>query len=152
MSHRLNVETRETQPIKVAYITYTPDGNETNQHEAIRKKFNVLSQKITELEYDTSKLRVIGIPVTSEEGLVRYECCIEVPEYRDAEEIKFKEIPGGMYCVLVMDKKPELIGPSIGRFFSEYIPEMGLRIDANRPVLEMYTENSMEFFVPVFKR
>ena len=88
------------------------------------------------------------MPVTGEKGLIKYECCVEIPESHD-KDLDFKVIPDGTYSVLIMDKTPEVIGASIRRFYSEYVPKMKLCIDPDRPVLEMYTEDTMEYFVPI---
>lgn len=148
MKNELIVESRNIQSFTVAYEVYTPDEKENDQFLGINKVFEDLKQQVDKLGFEVGELRVIGIPVTSETGLIRYECCVEIP---DSSEVSLdtKTIPGGAYAVLVMDKKPEVIGPSIDRFWSEYVTKNAVRIDGERPVMEMYTPEKMEYFVPI---
>jgi DNA gyrase inhibitor GyrI len=65
------------------------------------------------------------------------------------EPIDIKDLPGGRYAVVRIEKDPAVIGSSIDRFYQEYVPQSRLELDGRRPTREIYYESTMEYCVPV---
>jgi len=80
-----------------------------------------------------------------------YTCCIQTPDGMagDSVGVEIRDLPGGRYAVLSMVKDPAVIGPSIGRFYQEFVPQHDLAIDGERPTYEIYFESTMEYCVPI---
>jgi DNA gyrase inhibitor GyrI len=91
------------------------------------------------------------VPSFQDGRLLRYECCVEVPAQVQSglDDIGIQELPGGQYAVVTIQKDPAIVGPSIGRFYQEYVPQNRLRIDDLRPSYEIYYESTLEYCVPV---
>ena len=53
------------------------------------------------------------------------------------------------YAVLSLVKVAATIGPTIGRFYSEYAPAHGLTPDDSRPPIEVYYAQTMDYCAPV---
>jgi DNA gyrase inhibitor GyrI len=150
MEGNLVVELQEMPSMNVVYLTYRPEKEDENTFDEIASCFNRLTELAMREGFDVERPR-IGIPVTSQRGLVSYDCCIEVhvTGFDGGQGLSFKAVPGGSYCVLVMEKDSKVIGDSIGRFYQEYVPRHRLCIDPGRPVIEFYTKDTMRYCVPV---
>jgi DNA gyrase inhibitor GyrI len=83
--------------------------------------------------------------------LASYECCEQVPAEVTigTDDIGIKELAGGRYAVVSMEKKPAIIGDSIRHFHQEYVPHNDIGIDGARPTYEIYYEDTMEYCVPI---
>jgi DNA gyrase inhibitor GyrI len=93
----------------------------------------------------------VGVAYAAGGQMARYDCCVQVPESVQVgtDEIAVQNLPGGRYAVLSMAKDPMVIGPSIGRFYGEYVPQHGLVLDPARPTYEVYWEKTMEYSSPL---
>jgi DNA gyrase inhibitor GyrI len=147
MPNKLNVEICTIPAMNVVYETYTPDTKPVNQFQAISSCFNQIKEWVSKQGLVPYTLRTIGIPVSNQAGLLYYDCCIEYNG--EGNNILRKTLPGGMYAVLKMPKESELISKSISKFYSEYVQANRVQIDHTRPTLEVYTDETMEYCVPV---
>ena len=147
----LAVSIRDLLPVEVAYTRCRVEQSAGNFSDQIKDGFQVVKDWAIQKGFDLSLLKVIGIPQVSNGQLTSYECCIELPEPVDLNEeaIQSKQLTGGKYAVLTLEKDSATIGETIGRFFAEYVPEHELVIDNNRPNCEIYYEHIMEFCVPI---
>lgn len=149
----LAVNLRDLPPVFVAYIDFHVNQAAGNFSDQIRDGFQSVKDWAMQKGYDISNLKVIGIPHVSDGQLTSYECCIELPEQinMNVETIQTKQLPGGQYAVLTLEKDSATIGETIGRFFAEYVPQNQLSIDGNRPSYEIYSEHIMDFCVPILE-
>jgi DNA gyrase inhibitor GyrI len=117
----------------------------------IRTLFERVQGWLQEIGYDPYTRLTIGSIIAAEEQLLRYECCIEVPdEVQTApEDIRIKKLPGGKYAVVTITKDPQIIPETVRRFHQEYAPQNSVQIDASRPTYEIYFQDLMEYCVPV---
>lgn len=147
----LSVSIRDVLPVEVAYTRCRVEQAAGNFSDQIRDGFQVVKDWAMHKGYDLSLLKVIGIPQVINGQLTSYECCIELPEPVEVNEEKFKtkQLMGGKYAVLTLEKDSATIGETIGRFFADYVPEHELVPDNNRPSYEIYYEHTMEFCVPM---
>jgi DNA gyrase inhibitor GyrI len=147
----LSVSIRDLLEVEVAYTRCRVEQAAGNFSDQIRDGFQTVKDWIMQQGYDTSGLRVIGAPQVIDGQLKSYDCCVELPEpvQVNTETIQTKNLTGGQYAVLTLEKDSALISDSIGRFFAEYVPEHQLVIDNDRPSYEIYYEHVMEFCVPI---
>ena len=147
----LAVSIRDLLPVEVAYTRCRLEQSAGNFSDQIRDGFQVVKDWAAQKGFDTSLLKVVGIPQVSNGQLTSYDCCIELPEPVEVSEegIQSKQLTGGKYTILTLEKDSATIGETIGRFFREYVPEHELVIDNNRPNYEIYYENLMDFCVPI---
>jgi DNA gyrase inhibitor GyrI len=138
-------------PVPIVYTSCRLQQAAGSYNEQIRDGFQRLKEWARQHGYDPSKRRVIGIPLTNDAQLVGYECALEFPEVisQQTEDVQTKQLPGGRYAVLSLEKDSSTIGETIGRFFAEYVPQHRLVIDTQRPSYEVYYERTMDFFVPL---
>ena len=138
-------------PIRVAFVDLAAEFLQGELSSKIGVQFQMLRQWTEEQGFDPNLLLHIGIPKVAEGQLAGYECCMEAPEViRDESgKIGIKGLPGGCYAVVKIDKDPQIIGPTLDRFYGEFVPQKGLEIDGQRPTLEVYYESTMEYCVPV---
>ena len=146
----LSVSLKDLPTVHVAYISYkaSPEQDDFNE---IHKSFQRLQAWVRELGYDPYTTLTIGIPNVVNGQLLSYECCEQIPEEvkSGTDEIGIKELVGGRYAVVSIEKEPAAIGDSIRRFYQEYAPYNEIGIDGTRPVYEIYYENTMEYCVPI---
>ena len=136
----------------VVYEACQPSGPQGEFSHDIQVVFRHVQDLVRELGCDPLAWPSVGAIYTDAGQLVRYECCIQVPAgtpLPDREGVAVQDLPGGRFAVLVMDKDPTIIGPSIGRFYGEYVPAHQLAIDDTRPTYELYHARIMEYCVPV---
>ena len=147
----LSVGIRELLAIEVAYTRCRVEQAAGNFSDQIRDGFQAVKDWLMQQGYDISALKVIGVPQVINGQLTSYDCCMELPEpvQVSTETIQTKQLPGGQYAVLALEKDSASIGDSIGRFFAEYVPEHQLAIDNDRPSYEIYYEHLMDFCVPI---
>jgi len=147
----VSVSIQELLGVEVAYTSCRVEQAAGNFSDQIRDGFQAVKDWLIQQGYDISGLKVIGVPQVTEGQLKSYECCVELPEpvQVSTEIIQTKQLPGGQYAVLTLEKDSTSIGDSIGRFFAEYVPEHQLAIDNNRPTYEIYYEHVMDFCVPI---
>ncbi|MCF2971367.1 GyrI-like domain-containing protein [Synechococcus sp. Nb3U1] len=147
----LHVTLQDLPPVFVVYISCQIQQTTGNYIEKIRDGFQRIKDWVQQHGYDPSALKVIGIPHTNDTQLVGYECALELTAAvsPNTGDISTKQLPGGRYAVLSLDKNSATIGETIGRFFTEYIPQHQLIIDSQRPIFEVYYEHTMEYCVPL---
>ncbi len=146
----LLVSIQELAAVHAACLDYVPSAGQADMHAEIHACFERLQAWAKELGLDPSRLLHVGIPVVREGRLLKYECCVQVPEAVEAapQDMLVKDLPGGCYAVLTMEKEPAVIGESISRFYAEYLPQNGIELDEARPTYEVYYETTMEYCVP----
>jgi DNA gyrase inhibitor GyrI len=151
MTDSLNVAMRELPPVRVALLEYKAKGLAGEYQESIGMLFREVEGWLNLRGFNTDKLRRFGVPFTDGPTLQRYWCCIEAPEELTAGEdpVQVRELAGGRYAVLSLMKDATTIGPSIDRFYREYIPANGLTLDETRPSIEVYHPKTMDYCVPV---
>jgi len=147
----LSVEIRELPVVRVAYAAYKPGSSEEDMGKEIRAQFERVQAWLQEIGYDPYTRLTIGAIAAAEEQLLRYDCCVEVPDevQNPPEGIRTKKLHGGKYAVVTMAKDPQLIPATIRRFHTEYALQNNLQIDASRPTYEIYFQDVMEYCVPV---
>ena len=147
----LSVSVRELSPVHVAYVEYKPSAEQGDMHDAIGECFRRVQAWLRERGYDPMTRLTIGAIGMVDGRLSSYECCVQVPdEVRSGSGgVGIKELVGGRYAVVNIEKDPRIIGESIGRFYHEYVPQHNLKIDGLRPTYEVYYERTMEYCVPI---
>jgi DNA gyrase inhibitor GyrI len=147
----LHVTIQDLTPVFIAYVSCQLQQRTGSYNEQIRDGFQHIKDWARQCGYDLSELRVIGIPRTNGTQLVGYDCALELPEAisQDTEDIQTKQLPGGRYAILSLEKNSNMIGETIGRFLAEYVPQHQLIIDPQRPSYEVYYEHTMNFCVPL---
>ena len=147
----LSVSIRELLGVEVAYTSCRVEQAAGNFSDQIRDGFQAVKDWVMQQGYDTYGLKIIGVPQVINGQLTSYDCCVELPEpvQMSTETIQTKQLPGGQYAVLTLEKDSASIGDSIGRFFAEYVQENQLVIDSDRPSYEIYYEHLMDFCVPI---
>jgi DNA gyrase inhibitor GyrI len=147
----LSVSLKDLPTVHVAYISCKANPDRGDLSDEIRESFQRVQAWVRELGYDPYTTLTIGIPNVVNGQLANYECCEQIPEEvkSGTDEISIKELVGGRYAVVNIEKEPALIGDSIRRFYQEYAPQNELGIDGARPVYEIYYENRMEYCVPI---
>ncbi|CUS05915.1 conserved protein of unknown function [Candidatus Promineifilum breve] len=147
----MNVVVRELPPQRVALLEYNAAGPAGAYSESIGRLFREVEGWLAARGYETDRLRRIGVSFTDGPTLLRYWCCIEAPADLPADDgpVRVTELAGGRYAVLSLVKVAATIGPTIGRFYSEYAPAHGLTPDDSRPPIEVYYAQTMDYCAPV---
>jgi DNA gyrase inhibitor GyrI len=147
----LSVSIRELPSVHAACISYTASDEQHDLHNEIGDCFRHVQAWVREHGYDPFATLTIGVPALVGGRLSSYECCIEVPEdvQGGSSGVGVKELPGGRYAVVSIEKDPAIIGDAIGRFYQEYVPQNALKIDGRRPTYEIYYASMMEYCVPL---
>jgi DNA gyrase inhibitor GyrI len=147
----LSVSIRELPPVHVAYIEYKPDAEQGDMHAQIGDCFRRVQAWVRERGYDPLSGLTIGAIQMAAGQLSSYECCVQVPEQVQggSGEVKVKDLVGGRYAGVTIEKDPRIIGDSISRFYQEYVPQNNIEIDGIRPTYEVYYESTMEYCVPI---
>lgn len=151
MNDAFNVAMRELPAVRVALLEYHAKGPAGTYSGSIGMLFGELEGWLKSRGFHTDPLRRFGVPFLNEGQLEGYWCCIEAPEGLTEGDgpVAVRELAGGPYAVLTLLKDPATIGPSIGRFYSEYVPEHGLTADDTRPPIEVYYPETMDYCVPL---
>jgi DNA gyrase inhibitor GyrI len=146
----LAVSIRELPAVHVAYIS-CPVNMEQGPCDEVRAGFQRVQAWVRALGHDPYTQLTIGALQAAEGPVASYDCCVQVPEdvRSGSEGVGIKELPGGRYAVVSIEKDPAIIGASIGRFYQEYAPQNRLMIDGARSTYEVYWERTMEYCVPV---
>jgi|GEM_PF-209835 len=146
----LSVSIKDLPPVHVAYIEYRPGAEQDDMHAEIAECFRRVRAWLTERGHDPMTL-TIGAINMADGRLSSYECCIQVPDevQGGSGTVAVKDLPGGRYAVVSIEKDPRIIGESIGRFYQEVVPQNNLKIDNLRPTYEVYYERTMEYCVPI---
>jgi DNA gyrase inhibitor GyrI len=147
----LSVSIRDLLPVEVAYTRCRVEQAAGNFSDQIRDGFQTVKDWLIQKGYDISGLKVIGVPQVIDGQLKSYDCCVELPEpvQVSTETILTKQLIGGKYASLTLEKDSAMIGETIGRFFAEYVPQQQLTIDDYRASYEIYYEHLMDFCVPI---
>jgi DNA gyrase inhibitor GyrI len=147
----LSVAIRNLPAVHAACIRCPAQVDQGQFSQAIRESFQKVQGWVKKLGHDPYKMLTIGVIHQAGGQLSHYDCCVQVPEGAPAggEEITFQDLPGGRYAVLAIAKDPAVIGPTIGRFYQEYLPQSNLQVDPSRPTYEIYFERTMEYCVPL---
>lgn len=151
MDSELNVVVRELPAVRVVVLEYRGEGWKGGYSESIGMLFRELEGWLAHRHIRVDRLLRFGVPFNEGERLVSYWCCIEAPEGVTAGEgaVAVRDLAGGRYAVLTLDKDSATIGHNIDRFHSEYVPAHGLALDPSRPPIEVYHPNTMEYRAPV---
>ncbi len=149
----LDVSFVELPNRKVVFLAYQAGQKAGDFDRAIRDTFDRVKTWVKQRGGSITSAPAIGIAQVMDGQLESYECCIPVEDLRPTaqDDLSFKVLPGGWYAVLRIEKRPEIIGQTIGRFYQEYAPNARLAIDTARPTYEVYWDRSMEFCVPVIR-
>ena len=117
----------------------------------IRGLFERVQAWLQEIGYDPYTRLTVGTIASAEDQLLRYECCIEVPDevLSAPEGIRLKKLAGGKYAVVTIAKDAQVIPESVRRFHEEYVPQNSTQIDLTRLTYEIYYQDVMEYCVPV---
>lgn len=147
----LDVAIRELPAVRVAYLAYKPGPDQDSLGREIRQRFECVQSWLETLGYDPYTRLTIGAFAALEDRLLRYECCIEVPEEVEVapEDIRIKRLPGGRYAVITIARNPEAITESVRRFYEEYALQNNLEVDFRRPTYEIYYADVLEYCVPL---
>ena len=147
----LNVSVQDLPTVHVAYIDYQASSDQGDFHSEIRACFQRVQSWVRGLGHDPYSLLNVGVPNVHDGHLVSYGCCVQIPEdvQSGSDRVDIRELPGGRYAVVKMDKDPQTIGDSIGRFYQEYVPKNNLKIDRMRPTYEIYWEDTLDYCVPI---
>ena len=142
---------RELPAVRVACATFKPGSGDENMGKDIRTLFERVQVWLQEIGLDPYTRLTIGSIIAAEEQLLRYDCCIEVPDevQTPPEDIRIRTLPGGKYAVLTIAKDPQTIPETVRRFHQEYALQNGIQIDFSRPTYEIYFQDVMEYCVPV---
>ena len=101
-------------------------------------------------------------PRTQKDGQLRYAAAVEVPKSWEPREGSVAEMllfEGGVYAVRGYVGCYHNLGPTISKFRDEWVPNRGLVLDRERPVLTRYLsdprkvreeEQKAEICLPVF--
>ena len=94
---------------------------------------------------------IIGIPHVVERQLIGYDCCVDAPHSAAPlpQGWQAKQLAGGRYAVLSLEKDSATIGQRIGQFFAEYAPQNRLVLDPTRPSYEVYYAQTMDYCVAI---
>lgn len=149
----LQVEIRYLPSLRVVCLAYKPKTPEANPRPAIRRCFEQVQEWVKTQGLDPYRQVTVGDIVAVDERLLRYDCCLEVPENvaEPPKNMRLKRLYGGRYAVMTVSKDPQAITESIRRFHEEYVPQNHLRIDAARPTFEYYWADSMEYCAPLLE-
>jgi DNA gyrase inhibitor GyrI len=147
----LSVSIKDLPTVHVAYIDYQANFEEGNFHNEIRKCFQRVQNWVRKLGLDPHTLLNVGVPNVVDGQLLIYGCCVQVPEdvQSGSDGVSIKELPGGRYAIVSIEKDPQIIADSIGRFYQEYVPKSNVKVDGMRPTYEIYYESTMEYRVPI---
>lgn len=150
MNEPLNVRIQELSPVRVAMLEINVGGMVGRYQGAIGAKFLEVEGWIKSRGIHDDHLRRIGVPFNEGTELSHYWCCIEVPEgVMGHGPVEVRELAGGRYAVLTLQKNAATIGDTIDRFYSEYAPSKGLTLDNSRPPMEIYYRDTVEYCAPV---
>jgi DNA gyrase inhibitor GyrI len=147
----LSVSFRDLPAFHVAYIDCRVNVEQSELRNEIGECFQRVQDWVRELGYDPYAMLTIGVPKVENGQLSSYECCEQIPGEvtNGTDGIGIKELSGGRYAVVSIEKEPAIIGDSIRRFYQEYVPNNGIGIDGTRPTYEIYYESTMEYCVPI---
>ena len=147
----LSVSIRDLTSVHAACIEYKATADRSDMHDKIGECFRRVQGWLRERDYDPMTQLTIGAINMVDGQLASYDCCVQVPEgvQSGSEGVDVKDLAGGRYAVLSMQKAPAVIGSSIGRFYQEYVPRNQIDIDGARPTYEIYYESTMEYCVPI---
>jgi DNA gyrase inhibitor GyrI len=142
---------RELSSVHVAYPSHQAKVEQGNLYNETGRCFQRVQAWVQGLGLDLAVLLHVGVPVLKDGRLLRYECCVEVPAQvqNGLDDIGIQGLPGGRFAVVSIQKDPAIIGPSIGRFYQEYVPQNHLQIDGLHPTYEIYYESTLEYCVPI---
>ena len=146
----LQVTIRDLPPTTIIYTSVLLQQMKGSYNDQIRDGFEKIKDWARRQGYDPSALKVIGIPHVNGTQLIGYECALELEIVSlNTEDVHTKQLPGGRYAILSLEKDSATIGETIGRFFAEYVPQHQLIVDPQRPNYEVYYEHVMDFCVPI---
>jgi DNA gyrase inhibitor GyrI len=143
----LSVSLENLPARRVAFLVCRPEGD---PDPIIRSHFDRVKEWAQRYGSDPATVPAIGIAEVADGRLQTYQCCIPIPDNApvDHTEVGVQTLPGGMYAVLRIEKRSEVIGQAIGRFFQEVVPSAPWQIDQMRPTYEVYWADTMDFCVP----
>lgn len=147
----LVVSIRELPSVHVACIEYKANVEPGDLHNQIGECFRRVQTWVRERGYGLLTQLTIGAIQLVNGQLASYACCVQIPGevHSGSEEVDIRELPGGRYALVSIEKDPQIIGASIGGFYQEYAPQHNLEVDDTRLTYEIYYENTMEYCVPI---
>jgi DNA gyrase inhibitor GyrI len=117
----------------------------------IGEGFGQVKRWLEHYDHSLAERLIVGIPHVVERHLIGYDCCVEAAHIATAvpQGWQTKQLPGGRYAVLSLEKDSATIGERIGQFFAEYVPQHQLMLDATRPSYEVYYAQTMDYCIPI---
>jgi DNA gyrase inhibitor GyrI len=140
--------------LHAACVDYVPAGSPEDgrspMHDEVARSFGRIRAWMKERGLDP-RTRTVGAIEVAEGRLLRYVCAIQIPSgvAERSADVGIRNLAGGRYAVLEVDKNPEVIGPCIGRFHDGYLPAHSLSVEPGRPAYEVYFETTMEYCAPI---
>jgi DNA gyrase inhibitor GyrI len=150
-SQPLSVTIQALPALSVACLPCALQQAAGNFSDQIQAGFQQVKDWARQRGYDPARHKVIGLPYVRDAQLTGYDCCVEIPVGTSVGTgiIHQKQVSGGRYAVLSLEKDSATIGETIGRFFAEYVPEQKLVVDPQRSPYEVYSEARMDYCVPI---
>ena len=147
----LQVEIRYLPSLRVVCLAYKPEKADEKPRPEIRQRFEQVQEWVKSQGLDPYRQVTVGEIVAVDERLLRYDCCLEVPENfaKPPKGMRQKWLYGGRYAVVTLSKDPAVIAEGIRRFHEEFVPQNDLKVDASRPTFEYYWADTMEYCVPL---
>lgn len=147
----LSVHIQDLPAREVVYLSCQLDQASGQFSAQIEEGFGLIKRWLAQLGAPGADRLLIGIPHVVEQRLVGYDCCAELPHSAASfpEAWRTRQLPGGRYAVLSLEKDSASIGEQIGRFFAEYVPQHQLALDQTRPSYEVYYARTMDYCTPL---
>ena len=117
----------------------------------IAEGFGHVKRWLEQYDHAVANSLIIGIPHVVEQHLIGYDCCAELAPITTPlpHGWQAKQLLGGRYAVLSLEKDSATIGERIGQFFAAYVPQHQLVLDATRPSYEVYYAETMDYCIPI---
>lgn len=145
------VDIQELPPRDVVCLTCQLDQASGQFSTQIAEGFEHVKRWIEQQSQTGVDHLIIGIPHVAERHLIEYDCCVEAAHIAAPlpHGWQTKQLLGGRYAVLSLEKDSATIGERIGQFFAEYVPQNHLILDATRASYEVYYAQTMDYCVPI---
>jgi DNA gyrase inhibitor GyrI len=147
----LTVHIRDLPPHELVCLTCQLDQATGQFSTQIGDGFGELKQWAAQQGATVAELLLIGIPHVTGRQLVAYDCCVQHQPSATSlpQGWQTKQLPGGRYAVLTLEKDSATLGQRIGQFFAEYVPQHQLTLDTTRPSYEVYYVQTMDYCVAI---
>jgi DNA gyrase inhibitor GyrI len=147
----LRVHIQELPARDVVYLTCQLDQAIGHFSAQIGEGFGQVKRWLAHQDQAVADSLIIGIPHVVERQLIDYDCCVEPAHIATPlpHGWQTKQLPGGRYAVLSLEKDSATIGERIGQFFAAYVPQHQLILDPTRPSYEVYYAQTMDYCFPI---